>query len=428
MQPVAPFSTHRQLRSLPSSLAHLLDAAAVITVAAGFLLGLLSGNQPTLSSLLVFTAVNVLWMATYARISRSDPVRPRLVALAILAVLLSGLAGAMARFGLGYDWLLPVVTIGVVAGLFSLRPALLLSALTWFLSAIVVFWLSMPLTPASLQNAILASFIELPPAFIFTFVFMYIARRQQEERQRAEALVIQLEAAQEQLRAYANEVEELAVTRERNRMAREIHDTLGHYLTLLAVQLETALKMEERDDERLREELTEARRVATECLAEVRTSVAALRPADPTAQSFSSALEHLAGEFEATQPEIEIVLDVEGPVQELSPELRIALYRCAQESFTNIRKHAHATKVLLRLRVEDGMADLTIVDNGTGRAPGDQASESGFGLLGIRERIALLGGSFVAQPGQDHGWRVHVRIPAQFAQPLASEASVAAKG
>src|SRR5262249_23727022 len=207
------------------------------------------------------------------------------------------------------------------------------------------------------------------------------------------------------LQAYANEVEELAVTRERNRMAREIHDTLGHYLTLLAVQLETATKLHERCDPRLRDELAEARRVASECLAEVRRSVAALRPADPTAVSLTAALERLAAELEAVAPETEVVLDLEGPAQELPPELRLALYRCVQESLTNIRKHAQATKVLVRLRVDMAQAELVVLDNGIGAESSADGHEPGFGLLGMRERIALLCGTAKSTPEPGRGWR-----------------------
>src|SRR5262249_56912586 len=132
--------------------------------------------------------------------------------------------------------------------------------------------------------------------------------------------------------------------------------------TSLAVQDETATRLKERADPRLRDELGGARRGAAECVAEVRRSGAALRPADPTAVSFSAALERLAAELEAVAPETEVVLDVEGPAPELPPELppelRLALYRCVQEALTNIRKHAEATKVLVRPRVDTAQAEL----------------------------------------------------------------------
>jgi len=213
-------------------------------------------------------------------------------------------------------------------------------------------------------------------------------------------------------------------------MAREIHDTLGHYLTILAVQLETALKLEEHHDPRLHEELVEARRAAAECLAEVRQSVIALRPTDLARLTLTEALARLVREFESVLPETEIILDEEGEIDRLAPELRVTLYRCVQEALTNIRKHAQATKVLVRLRVDgevdsngdgtpdSGQVELTVLDNGPHPADGAKETPSGFGLQGIRERIALVGGSVMAGPEPGAGWRVEVRLPtAPFATP-----------
>ena len=253
--------------------------------------------------------------------------------------------------------------------------------------------------------------MSLLAAFLYAFTFPLFMRRQWQQRERAEALVAELEAAQEQLRAHADQVEELAIIRERNRIAREIHDTLGHYLTILAVQLETALKLEEHADPRLHAELLEARRAAAECLAEVRQSLSALRPTDLTRLTLTEALARLAHEFESALPETEIVLDVEGDVDALAPELRVTLYRCAQEALTNVRKHAQATKALVRLRVNGGQAELTVLDNGRGAADGAEESPSGFGLQGIRERIALVGGRVTAGPEPGGGWRVEATLP-----------------
>jgi signal transduction histidine kinase len=247
------------------------------------------------------------------------------------------------------------------------------------------------------------------PAAIFTFAFSFVVRQQYTERRRAEALVQKVEEAQQQLRRYASEVEELTITRERNSMAREIHDTLGHYLTILAVKLETATKLEERGDSRLHSELVEARRVASECLVEVRRSVVALRPSPVSTLQLHDGLFRLIAEFEAIAPEIQVTLDVEGPTETLCAEFRLALYRSSQESLTNIRKHAHATKVLLRLRVEASRVELLVRDNGVGASL--VAHEPGFGLLGMRERVALLGGVVQAGPDPEQGWRVEVSLP-----------------
>ena len=109
-----------------------------------------------------------------------------------------------------------------------------------------------------------------------------------------------LAAAHTQLQEYSAQVEELSVIRERNRIAREIHDTLGHALTLLSVQLETATQLEARGDPRLHEELLQARQVAKACLTEVRHSVEALRPDEASGDSLQEQLRKLVAEFETT--------------------------------------------------------------------------------------------------------------------------------
>ncbi len=390
----------------------LMDIAAYAAVAAGYLLGVLSARQVTLPGFVLFTAGNLLWIWIFRVMTHCDEGDVRTLRFACAAVAVTGGVLATAHLGQSFDWLLPIVTVGVLGTTLTERRAIALALITWTVTAASLAWLDSPFQAGHSQTFVQDQ-ITLLPAFVFCFAFSFVVRKEQQQRARAEALVMQLEEAHAQLRAHADQVEELAVTRERNRMAREIHDTLGHYLTLLAVKLETALKLEERNDARLHDELAEARRVAAECLSEVRRSVAALRPADPTAASFSAALTHLAHEFEATVPETEVVLDVEGPAQALQPETRVALYRCAQESLTNIRKHAHASKVLVRLRVDGECAELTVLDNGAGAASGEDGHEPGFGLLGMRERIALLGGTVSARPEPGRGWRVDARVPIQ---------------
>jgi signal transduction histidine kinase len=127
--------------------------------------------------------------------------------------------------------------------------------------------------------------------------------------------------------------------------------------------------------------------------------------------SFAAALSRLTAAFAASQPETELALDIEGRTQDLPPELRIGLFRVVQESLTNIRKHAHASKVLVRLRADAEQVDLTVLDNGLGAQAGVDGHEPGFGLLGMRERVELLGGTVRAGPEPEHGWRVEVRIP-----------------
>src|SRR5438045_9046963 len=122
-----------------------------------------------------------------------------------------------------------------------------------------------------------------------------------------------------QLREDSTQVEELPVIRERNRIALEIHDTLGHALTLLSVQLEAATQLEARGDPRLHEELLQARQVAKACLTEVRHSVEARRPDDASKGSLQEPLRKLVAAYETTCREARITRDLEEAMRTLTP-------------------------------------------------------------------------------------------------------------
>jgi signal transduction histidine kinase len=388
----------------------LLNVAAYVSVTAGYVMSILISGHVSVSGLALLTLATLGWLWCYWRLlTRPESFSQVPVWLPTLFLAMTLLVLAAPWLGTGFDWLLPMVTVAVLVVGYPWRTATVLA---------IGVWLATTLNIAALEHTgshvdavyILQDQVSLATGFAFVYAISLVFNLQMKQRARAEALVEQLEAAQAQLRTSASAAEELAITRERNRMAREIHDTLGHYLTIMTVKLETAMKLEEHGDGRLREELVEARRVATECLAEVRHSVAALRPADPSAGQLPLALTRLAGEFQSVAPDVEMVLDVEGLVREMAPELRAALYRCAQEALTNVRKHAHATKVLVRLRVDERQAELTVLDNGVG-ADGERERQPGFGLLGMRERIDLLRGTASAGPEPDRGWRVEVVVP-----------------
>lgn len=223
-----------------------------------------------------------------------------------------------------------------------------------------------------------------------------------------------LAAANARLQEYSAQVEELSVIRERNRIAREIHDTLGHALTLLSVQLETATRLQARGDPRVHEELAQARQVARACLKDIRRSVQALRPDEDSAGSFQEHLQGLVAACEAACPQTRITLDLDEARHALTPDLRLTLYRCAQEALTNVRKHAHATRVLVRLSTSDGpqgQVELTILDDGQGGGMLPTQAATGFGLQGMRERVTLLSGTLRAGSEPGRGWRVEVLLP-----------------
>jgi len=233
--------------------------------------------------------------------------------------------------------------------------------------------------------------------------------QQQQGRQRAEQLLAELEDAHEQLRAYAAQVKALAVAEERNRLAREIHDSLGHYLTAITMQLEAAGKLVAKEPDRAAESIAKAEEMARESLAEVRRSVAALRasPVDATAlgDAIGELVENLYDSGIAT------TFSVKGKSQSLPIQAKTALYRTAQEGLTNVRKHAKASAVEIKLVYESEQVMLTITDNGVGQRG---TEGEGFGLLGLRERLNLVRGTLEAGDNPDGGFRIHVIVPREL--------------
>jgi signal transduction histidine kinase len=227
------------------------------------------------------------------------------------------------------------------------------------------------------------------------------------QRYRLTALLDELNEAHSQLQAHACQVEELAVARERNRMAREIHDTIGHYLTVVNVQIETAQKLRLRDPDRAESALDAAKKLATECLGEVRRSVAALRPQALEGSDLLQALGRLISELRrATRATIHVESQGEGT---LPAAAEVVAYRSVQEALTNIRKHAHAKNVWVQMVWDPGWFTITIRDDGVG-VDSDRLDE-GYGLRGMRERLASVGGQLEIAAAGGRGMCLAISIP-----------------
>jgi signal transduction histidine kinase len=217
-----------------------------------------------------------------------------------------------------------------------------------------------------------------------------------------------LEDAHQHLRAYAAQVEALAVAEERNRLAREIHDSLGHYLTAMTMQLEAAGKLVAKEPERAVESIAKAEEMARESLTEVRRSVAALRASPVDTAALGDAIGELIQDLH--EGGIATTFTVRGKSQPMPIQAKTALYRAAQEGLTNVRKHANASAVEIKLVYEPEQVMLTITDNGTGQRGKEN---EGFGLLGLHERITQLGGTLEAGDDPEGGFRLHIVAPLQ---------------
>jgi len=342
--------------------------------------------------------------------SIDDPAR--LVAAGIVALVMClGFAVQLSRFTAVGIWLLGLSA----ALLMALAPGN--GAIIGVISAIVIGALRLPVRHGALAAAVNSSLFMLAYAFsshgsallgmAFTAIglgFAYMAtasvRRIREEGERAESLLVELRQTR------AAEIERAALA-ERTRIAREIHDVLAHTLSALAVQLEgTRMLVEQRPGDPAAVAAVErAHRLAREGLAEAGRAIGALRGDQlPGPDGLARLVEDFSsstgtpGHFEATGE----------PIQ-LSTEAQVALYRTAQEALTNVRKHARATSVEVRVRYTEDGAELVVKD----AAPATNGTNSGgYGLVGMRERAELVGGALEAGP-LPTGFRVRLWLPKQ---------------
>jgi signal transduction histidine kinase len=234
---------------------------------------------------------------------------------------------------------------------------------------------------------------------VFVVVFTRVASSEREAR-------TALAEANQLLRDHASQVEELATTKERNRLAREIHDSLGHYLTVVNVQIGAAQAIIEQDRPRALDHLSKAQALTQEGLSEVRHSVAALRASPTESRPLSEALAKLAEQWNAAGLRATFV--VAGTIRSLTPQANLTLYRTAQEAITNVGKHAHASKVDVQLDYRDERSViLRVRDDGVG----SDNSEGGFGLLGVRERVQQLRGVVRVRTNSGQGFALEVQLP-----------------
>ncbi|MFK8183316.1 MAG: sensor histidine kinase [Phormidesmis sp.] len=227
-----------------------------------------------------------------------------------------------------------------------------------------------------------------------------------------------LQQANQTLRQSAQEIEKLAMEQERSRIARDIHDALGHSLTALNIQLESALKLLEKDPPRAHQFLKEAKRLGSQSLQDVRQSVAALRQDPLAGVTLEEAVVKLLADLEKDQ-RIKTTQTI-SMSQPLPTNLSVILYRIVQEGLTNVVKHADASHVHLQLVSSAAVVTLTLEDDGKGFDRGK--ASTGFGLQSMGDRAKAVGGTFtITSPvfsnaghlerGADGGTRIQVSLP-----------------
>ncbi|MEL6440531.1 MAG: sensor histidine kinase [Cyanobacteria bacterium J06621_8] len=242
-------------------------------------------------------------------------------------------------------------------------------------------------------------------AFVLGFVLLLVSAVIAEHESRTK-----LVEAHRRLRDYALRIEHQATLQERNRIAREIHDSVGHYLTAQSIQLENTALFFERDSAKAASHLAQARELGKEALKNIRASVAILIKNPLQQRSLKQALEELIVNFQASH---DLIFDCQINLPySISTEIKTSLYRIVQEALTNIAKHSQATKVTLNLEQTKDSISLLLQDNGKGFALA--GNTTGFGLQGMRERVAALEGRITIDSAIGKGCSIYVVIPLSF--------------
>jgi signal transduction histidine kinase len=236
---------------------------------------------------------------------------------------------------------------------------------------------------------------------------------QSEERREAldrlEKALVENAGLQAQLVTQAREA---GVLEERQRMAREIHDTLAQGLTGIITQLEAADEARDRRTDHDRH-LANAQRLARESLTEARRSVEASMPAALETASLPEALTALARQWSDLHG-VPVDVTITGDVIALQPDVEVALLRTAQEALANVAKHAAAKRAGLTLSYMSDVVALDVRDDGVGFSPSDRAESDapGFGLSGMRQRVARVAGSLAIESEPGGGTAISARVPA----------------
>jgi signal transduction histidine kinase len=321
-----------------------------------------------------------------------DYARRRSNLIVAVAYLLIEFAIGMRINALAWGGGLPLILLPLAAQAVILLPRLLAAAMC----VLVIAGVSGNLTWVPEWPHWLRNIAQAVAAVVFVVVYVAVAQREREARLRSEAL--------------SAEVAQLAAANERNRMAREIHDTLGHYLTVIHVQLEAARAVIGTDAGRGMLAVTRAQALAKDGLTAVRQSVKALREdarVEGVAEQIASLVDSVRDErFSAT-------FKTFGTPRPVSAAVALALHRTTLETLTNVRKHADAVNVEIELAFRDnGWVQLRVHDDGKGAADETTVVGTGFGLTGIRERAEQLKGRANYRTAPSEGFTLYVELPA----------------
>lgn len=296
---------------------------------------------------------------------------------------------------------LPVlfIALALIARQYKLPHVLFFSIATTALELGLISAISIDRTPIVLIFIATIRTISFIAIGIFISLLVTRLREQQEALQQANA----------NLTHYASTLEQLTVSRERNRLARELHDTLAHSLTAISVSLETAKAYFDIDPNKTRELLDKSLESTRSGIDETRRALKSLRSSSLEDMGLILSIKRLA-ESAASRFHLDVELDLQNPMPSLSPDIEQAIYRIAQEAIENVAHHAQAKRLCIHLSYNGQSTTLTIEDDGLGFDTKSKVSTGHFGLVGMRERAELVGGTLAVTSEIGRGTKVVLKV------------------
>lgn len=349
--------------------------------------------------------------------------RPRAMSLLFFlctAVLMAGSGGLLVQ-------IMVFAAIGNVVTVLGRRAALVCTAL---LSAGALGVHALP--PARIATGLFEGSVVLFFGLLSIMAFTALIAAQQRTRE-TRLVLAELEEAHSELRRYADRVRELTIAEERARMAREMHDSVGHYLTVLNIGLSNAERFRTAKPEAAWQEVGDAKRLAQEALADTRRWVRALRPLQLEGRAGPEAVRALAEAFSGGGGGVgpdgaRVRFTCDGDWPDLGEEAELVCYRVVQEGLTNAVRHSGAHTIDVALECGPEGVAASVADDGHGAAHGVPTGAGGFGIDGLRERVEAVGGTLEAATRGEGGFTLRAVLPARRrpAEPVGTGAEAPA--
>ncbi len=307
-------------------------------------------------------------------------------------------------FTVRYSWFPLLYLVFVAEAIFSLPRKWTLPVILAAYGGLgaTLYFLEAPVRPGDF----VVTMVIWLAGFAFVAASSLLILEQETTRERSDQLARELRAAHEQLDAYAGEVERLSATRDHQRLAQEVHDSVAQVLTGLLVQLQALRQLLQTNPTMAAARLTSMEEAARHGLDEVRRAVRAMRPEQLAGVEGVEAMRQLCHQF-SRRTRIRVFFTTEGNTFQLPPAREALIYRVLQECLTNAARHGRASAVWAHLQAGEGRIELRVRDDGVGAA----RVTPGMGIGGLQERAQATGGrfSYRTRPGQ--GFETVLELP-----------------